>query len=394
MRPSMDLAKSVAPFIESKDGKFSIQITDELWETVYFDEVQLMVVDHPDSVDIYVDEKFVPPPYPQLKIHRVSQKIFPVLAMDGYGNNVTATLSKKDDRYVAGFKKERYQGITEMRELIIDPGDLPRTDRIYLFLNGWIFPTDASINLALSQGENEKIVAPYLQVINKSGQWETIIDNIGFPQGKDKTIITDLSGKFLTENHRVRICTNMEIYWDQAFFSSTLPEAPLKTFRLDPVAADHHYRGFSRMYRKGGPYGPHWFDYETVTTEQKWRDLSGTYTRYGDVLELVQNPDNQYIITNAGDETTIEFNAAQLEELPDGWSRDFLIYSAGWVKDGDMNTAKGNRVEPLPFHGMTQYPYNNTESYPDDRELRQYHKKYNTREVTDREFRRAVFEMQ
>ncbi len=380
--------------LKPKDGKYSIQITDELWETVYFDEVQLIAVDHPDSVDIYVDEKFVAPPYPALKIHHVAHKIAPEKALDGYGNEVTGLLINKDDRYVAGFKKGRYQGITEMRELVLDPGKLPRTDRMFLFLNGWIFPTDASINLALSQGENEKVVAPYLQVINKAGQWETIIDNIGFPQGKDKTIIADLSGKFLSENHQVRICTNMEIYWDQAFFASTLPDAPLEISHLDPVNADHHFRGFSRTYRKGGPYGPHWFDYETVTTTQKWRDLSGTYTRYGDVVELLQNPDNQYIIANAGDETTIEFDASHLEVLPEGWSRDFLIYSSGWVKDGDMNTAQGNRVGPLPFHGMTQYPYNNSESYPNDLELKQYHKKYNTREVTDQEFRRAVFEMQ
>ncbi len=391
---SEDYHRIPGNMLRPKNGRYSIQVTDELWETVYFDEVQLLVVDHPDSLDIYVDEKFVSPPYPQLKIHGVSRKIEPVMAKDGYGNEVTELLRKKDDRYVAGFKKERYQGITEMRELVIDPGDLALTKSIFLFLNGWIFPTDASINLALSQGENEKVVAPYLQVKNSEGQWETVIDNIGFPQGKNKTIITNLSGKFLSDDHRVRICTNMEIYWDQAFFSSPVMDATLKISRLDPVAADHHYRGFSRTYRKGGPYGPHWFDYETITTEPKWRDLSGNYTRYGDVLELLQNQDNHYIITNAGDETTIEFDAGQLEDLPDGWSRDFLIYSTGWVKDGDLNTAEGNRVEPLPFHGMTRYPYDNSENYPDDREHRQYQKKYNTREVTDREFRRAVFEMQ
>jgi len=391
---SRDYHKIPGSLLKSRNGKYSIQITDELWETVYFDEVQLVVVDHPDSVEIYVDEQFVPPPYPPLQIHHVSQAIEPVMAKDGYGNEVTELLRKKDDSYVAGFKKERYQGITEMSELIIDPGDLPQTERMFLFLNGWIFPTDASINLALSQGDNEKVVAPYLQVLNSAGQWETVIDNIGFPQGKNKTIITDLSGKYMTGDHRVRICTNMEIYWDQAFFSPTVENALLKTSRLDPVTADHHYRGFSQLYRKGGPYGPHWFDYGNITTGQKWRDLSGTYTRYGDVVELLQNPDNQYIIANAGDETTIEFDATQMEELPDDWSRDFLIYSTGWVKDGDMNTAEGNRVEPLPFHGMTQYPYDSNESYPDDREHKRYQKKYNTREVTDQEFRRAVIGMQ
>jgi hypothetical protein len=112
------------------------------------------------------------------------------------------------------------------------------------------------------------------------------------------------------------------------------------------------------------------------------------------VHELLSDSDNQYIIANAGDETTIQFDATGLKELPEGWQRDFLIYSVGWVKDGDMNTAEGHRVEPLPFHGMSRYPYDESESYPDDPELKQYHETYNTRKVTDQEFRRAVVEGQ
>ncbi len=81
-------------------------------------------------------------------------------------------------------------------------------------MNGWIFPTDASINVALSQSDKLKVVPPVIQVINKKGEWETVIDNLGFPMGKDKTIIADLSGKFLSDDHRIRIRTNMEIYWD------------------------------------------------------------------------------------------------------------------------------------------------------------------------------------
>jgi len=390
---SRDYHKIPGELLKSRNGRFSIQLTEELWETIYLDELQLLVVDHPAEVDIFVDEQFVPPPYPPLVIHQVADKILPVTALDGYGNDVKDLLAEKDDRYLAAFKKDRYQGITEMREMILDPGDLSGAGQLFLYLQGWIFPTDASINFALSQGDNEKVVVPRLQVINSSGAWETVIENLGFPQGKDKTIVADLSGKYLTTDHRVRIVTNMEIYWDRVFFSLTNKEVAIRTTRLDPVAADHHFRGFSRMYRKGGPYGPHWFDYGTVTTEPKWRDLTGFYTRYGDVTELLQDDDNKYIIANAGDETTVEFDATSLDKLPEGWTRDFLVYSTGWVKDGDMNTATGNQVAPLPFHGMSQYPYENRDSYPDDPELRQFRLKYNTREVTDEAFRRAVYEM-
>jgi len=147
------------------------------------------------------------------------------------------------------------------------------------------------------------------------------------------------------------------------------------------VSADIHYRGFSAMYRKGGRYGPHWFDYSKVETEPKWRDLKGNYTRYGDVLELVQEADNMYIISNAGDETTVEFSAGNLPELKPGWKRDFLINGVGWVKDGDINTALGSTVGPLPFHGMKSYPPSENDKYPDTPQLRKYNAEYNTRVV-------------
>ena len=392
---SRDYHKIPGQLLQPKDGRYIIQITEELWETIYLDEVRLVVVDHPDSVDVYVDEQFVPPPYPPLEIHAVqgNRKIFARHAYTGEGIDVNGLLREKDDRYVGGFVKARYQGITETNELILDPGHLPEREELYLYLTGWIFPTDASINLALSQGENEKVAAPSLQVINAAGHWETAIDNIGFPQGKDKTIIVDLSGLFPTGDHRVRVLTNMEIYWDQAFFSTEKYGSPIRTETLSPVAADHHFRGFSELYRKGGRYGPHWFDYETVSEGPRWRDLGGSYTRYGDVLELLLAPDNMYIIANAGDETTIEFDAGMAPPLPDGWSRDFLIYTTGWVKDGDMNTAEGDRVLPLPFHGMKRYPYGADESYPESPQLKAYHQTYNTREVDARKFRREVAEM-
>ncbi|MGW8316907.1 MAG: hypothetical protein ACWGNV_15020, partial [Bacteroidales bacterium] len=380
--------------LRARDGRYTIQITEELWETIYLDQVQLVTVDHPDTVEIFVDERLSPPPYTPPEIHPVTRKTYPVQALNGSGIEVTDRLLKRDDRYVDGFIKEQYQGMIEPAALILDPGPIDVSGPVFLYLRGWIFPTDASINLALSQGNHEKTKAPSIQVLDRSGEWKTVIGSIGFPQGKDKSIVVDLTGKFLGGDHRVRIVTNMEIYWDEAFFTSGEVKSAVVSTRLDPLAADHHYRGFSRMYRKGGRYGPHWFDYETVTTDPIWRDLTGKYTRYGDVVELLLEPDNQYIIANAGDETTIEFDAGSAPPLQEGWSRDFLVYSVGWVKDGDMNTAEGNQVEPLPFHGMKSYPYGEEESYPDTPELLRYRSKYNTRTVSNEEFRRKLVDMQ
>lgn len=379
---SDDYYKIPGEHLKSRNGVYSIKVTSELWETIYLDKIRLIAVDHPDSVEVFIDEQFSPPPFPEYRIYPVYDKQIPVSATDGNGTDVLQFIMKKDYKYISNFKLNKYQGITEMRDLILDLGTVGSTRDLYLFLNGWIFPTDASINVALSQSKMIEVQPPVIQMINKKGKWETVIDNLGFPMGKDKTVIASLGGKFLSDDTRIRIRTNMQIYWDHIFCSSGESDVPVFSYEMDPGSADLHYRGFSAEYRKGGRYGPHWFDYADVSTDVKWRDLTGYYTRYGNVLPLLTEADDKYVITNAGDEISIEFIAGKLPEIKKGWKRDFMIYNVGWVKDGDLNTAFGNTVEPLPFHGMTRYPYGNDEAYPSDKEHKKYLMEYNTRKVT------------
>jgi hypothetical protein len=389
---SDDYIKIPGEMLKEKDGTYLLQMTSELWETIYMDQMQLVVVDHPESVDIFVPEQFSPPPFPGLDLLQVEQKQYPLSATDGKGTNLLSFITQKDDRYIANFKPDKYQGVTEMHDLILDFGESMSTDDVFLILNGWIFPTDASINVALSQSDEIQVKSPNIQVINANGEWETVISNLGFPMGKDKNVIADLSGIFLSNDYRVRIQTNMEIYWDEIFLAKNNTSDPIKSTTLDPIAADLHYRGFSHGYKKGGRYGPHWFDYDEVDHNPKWRDLTGNYTRYGDVLPLLTDVDNKYIISNAGDETTLTFNAKELPKLKQGWKRDFLIHSVGWVKDGDLNTAYGNTVLPLPFHGMASYPPSENDKYPNTPELQKYHEEYNTRTVTNEGYRKGIKE--
>ncbi len=387
---SVEYLKIPGESLKEREGKYTLQITSELWETIYFDEVRLFAIDHPDSEDVYVDEKFSGPPFPELRIFHVKKKRSPRLVRDGSGQDLTALVLSQDDQYIASFMQEKYQGLTEMHDLIIDLGDIKNSKELYLFLNGWIFPTDASINVGLSQSERWQASPPSMEVMNEKGKWEMVYENIGFPMGKDKTVIVDLTGKVSADVPMIRIRTSMEIYWDHIFYTSGPVSGVDNRLPLSPESADLHYRGFSEKYRKGGRYGPHWFDYEKISTRPKWRDLSGYYTRYGNVLPLVIEAENQYVIMNAGDEMTLEFNADVLPDLPHGWKRDYLIFSVGWVKDGDMNTAFGNTVAPLPYHGLISYPYSNKDQYPQTLELQEYHRKYNTRKVSNETFRNEI----
>lgn len=389
--PSQEYLKISGEQMKLQDDKYIVQITEELWETAYFDNVELVVLDHPQAEQVFVDERFTLPPYTdEYDVFAVRKKLSPASAVDGQGTNLLPKILKKDDSYISNFQVGEYQGISETHDLILDPGkDLPSGD-VLLFLNGWIFPSDASINVALGQSSRLEVIPPQLQVVDQNGAWVTVIQNIGFPMGKDKTMIVDLSSKFLSRDHRVRIRTNMEIYWDEIFFAPKAKPEEMTAVHLKPASADLHYRGFSQLYRKGGRYGPHWFDYEKVSKGQKWRDLIGDYTRFGEVATLLTAVDDKLVIMNSGDEMTVTFDARKLPPLRSGWKRDFLIYSEGWIKDGDLNTAYGQTVAPFPFHAMTSYPYHDNESFPSDIEQQEYLKRYNTRKVNTQEFIREV----
>ena len=378
-----DFVKISGTQIQPKSGKYSIQITEELWETAYFDQVKLIAVDHPVDTGIFVNEQYTPPPFAEFKIYGVAEKRFPKSAVDHHGEDVSDALKAFDYRYAVEHAPGAYQGVVEPHAIVLDLGNVPNDTPLTLFLSGWIFPTDTSINVALFQNPRINPRFPSVAVKDKTGEWRTVIDRVGLPAGKNKTITVDLTGRFLSDDRRVRIETDMQIYWDTTFFTVGTQAVPMEVTTLNPDSADLHYRGFSEMYRPN-PHAPHLFDYQKVTKSAQWRDLAGYYTRYGNVAPLLQEVDDMYVILNAGDEITVEFEASRLPTLKAGWVRDFILYSDGWDKDGDINTLTSQTVEPLPFHGMSSYPYPDTEHYPNDEVHRRYQLEYNTRRIEHR----------
>jgi Tfp pilus assembly protein PilF len=384
-RASQQYVQLPTGLLRPRDGRYVLQLTEELWETAYLDRLRLVAVDHPDSVHVYLNQRFVTPGPAALRLYQVARPRPPVAATDERGDDLLPALRAEDDAYAATLQPARYQGITAMHDLVLDFGNLAGMDSVYLFLNGWIYPTDASINFALTQQHTIELVQPFVQVKDAAGRWQTVIEDLGFPAGKRKTVVADLTGKFLSTDRHVRIRTNMEIYWDQAFVAATRSASPVTVTMLSPGAADLHYRGFSREYRKGGRYGPQWFAYDEASTAPRWEPIRGAFTRYGDVLPLLATADDQYAIFGPGDEITLQFDAAAAPPLPPGWTRDFVLYTESWMKDADLNTADGGTVGPLPFHRMTRYPYAAPEAFPGDAAHRRYLERYDTRRQTGRQ---------
>jgi hypothetical protein len=237
---------------------------------------------------------------------------------------------------------------------------------------------DGSTFLGASQN-GKGLIFPYLQVKDASGQWKTVIDDMGIPSGKPKTIVVDLSGKFLSNSREVRIVTNLCVYWDEIALIQNANAPQVHLTPLRESFADLNFRGFSHVIVDPERQQPEQFVYDQVSMLSNWNPTPGRYTRYGDVKPLITDIDDRLVVMGSGDELKLAFPAANLPPLPQGWSRDFLLLVDGWAKDADANTAFSQSVMPLPFHGMSAYPYKESEHFPDDPAHRAYVRDYLTR---------------
>lgn len=336
------------------DGYYDLRITAELWETYYYDHLSLMVVDHPAGTDIFVDERFVIPAA-KLKITTVSTPHKIARAVDDKGLDVTGLVSTLDGNYLDTFEKGNYQGVAREHYVEVDLGDdAPTTGPLWLIANGWMHPTDSSINVAISQGQQEQAKPLSLEIPDGRGGWEVVRPNMGFPAGRKKICLFDLTSVFKSGiPRRLRLRTNLEIYWDSLEWAAGIPNAELKTTRLNPDVADLHHRGYSVINQRNDS-SPEVPDYNHLSgSKQIWRDLIGYYTRFGDVRELLLRADDRYVIMNAGDEMSFRF--AEQTPAPAGWVRDYVIIGDGWIKDGDYNSTFSRTVLPLPYHAKNQY---------------------------------------
>jgi tetratricopeptide (TPR) repeat protein len=364
--------------LRERDGRYELRVTNELEEAVFLDRLKLISVTHPIETEVYPNEGLTVPPQP-FKIFTAGNTRVPV-AIDEHGHDVTSRIALLDREYPDDFKLQPIRGYADDHELTLklDPA-LPARGAL-LLLTGWTDYAWSSDNLAASQS-GKSLRLPALQVKDKHGRWKTVIQNVGIPVGRPQTVVADLTGKFLSASREVRIVTNMRIYWDQILVAHSDASFQIQSTPLDPSTADLRWRGFSLEHSPDGRQ-PMSYDYKKVSFTSPWKVMTGRYTREGDVRELLLESDDMFVISRPGDELVLSFDARKLLPLRKGWTRTFLLYADGFSKEMDINSASPDQVGPLPFHGMSKYPYAWPERYPLTEKRRRYMEKYNTRVVT------------
>ncbi len=361
-----------------REGRYEIRVTEELREVAYLDEIRLIAVDHPQDLELFTNDKFKGPPFPEFRLYGVGARHHAASARDHHGRDVTAKLAARDRVYPDSFERD-YAGVAEHHFLELDFGPVVPSGDAVLVLSGWVDWADGSTFLAASQEDPRGLLMPSLQVEDEAGEWRTVIEDMGIPAGKPKTIVVDLAGKFLSASRKVRIVTNLCVYWDEIFLAPEAASPPFTLAELHAADAALAFRGFSRVEIHPERKQPERFVYADLRPLSMWNPTPGHYTRYGDVRPLLGATDDRFVIMGSGDELRLSFEAAGLPPVPRGWARDFLLFVDGWAKDGDANTAHSQTVEPYPFHGMQHYPYEAPERYPDKGPLRVYQEHYNTR---------------
>ncbi len=358
------------------DGRYQVRITEELSEVSYLDQVQLFAVDHPADTEIFTNEKFKSPPYPEDRLFGVKRRVYPRAARDGQGRDVLERILKTDQRYPDQFARKE-SGAAETHTLELDFGKAAPSGEAVLLLRGWVDWPDGSTFRAVSQEKKDGFVMPQLQMQDAAGQWQTVNPDMGMPAGKPKTIAVPV--KFISASRKLRIVTNLCVYWDEIFLSEDAGAPVVSQLRAPLESADLHFRGFSEAVIDRDRKQPDTYRYGSVTANSFWNPTPGMYTRFGDVRELMTDADDRLTIMGSGDELTLRFGAAGLPAVKPGWKRDYLLKVDGWAKDRDPNTAFSGSVEPLPFHGMSVYPYPAGEHFPNDAGHEKWRKEYNTR---------------
>jgi len=378
--------------VRLRDGKLSFRFMEPMEEVVYFDQAKLLAIDHPAGVEVYPNERFLSkPPYPPFKVIASRKAQAPTGAWDGHGRNVLPELLAQDHRYVAGFKLLPFMGFAEPHTLELDLGEPYRGGPLRLLATGYIDYFSANGMYAAYQS-GIRPVAPYVEAQTANGKWVRVLDDMGFPAGLPRTMVADLSGRLPAGTRRIRISTNLQIYWDQMLFDRTNDRSiPTRVTPVPLVGAKLDYHGYPRQVAQSLP-GDIKFVYDDVSPTGPYAHEAGNYTRYGDVLPLLTQADDRFVVFGSGEEVALHFDASYLPSLPAGWKRDYFFMANGYEKDMDFYAADANTVVPLPFHAMGVYPYGPGKAYPQDGAHLRYLLQYNTRQVSGEEPKSYRFE--
>lgn len=362
--------------LEAKDGSYILKLKNDQDEIDYHDNWELQAVDHPVGTDIALNNlEWQTEP---TRIYTVGTDIRPIKKATYLNNpvwsggkptalmDITDIVNRLDHVYSPA-------SMYDDNQYTFDLGDLSDARDIKMVITGWTqySSSQEKVKIIEKNKQGVKRAKNFLEILQPDGTWKTE-SSLNIISGYPKTAVLNLTGNFPpnTKKYIVRFRGMLRSHFDFVGVDTT-PQATIKVTDLDLTEANLSYRGVS--VKQGTPPD---FDYDTLVPVNEYSH-KGKFTRYGDVLPLLKDIDDKFVVVDAGDEVTLRFKA--LDPPAPGMVRSFVLKP--WVYYKVTAYARqilGDPGEPLlPFGDMKQYPYP-SEQYP--KELKKYAEEWNTRE--------------
>ncbi|HEX7139613.1 MAG TPA: CRTAC1 family protein, partial [Vicinamibacterales bacterium] len=238
--------------IHLKDGKLSFRLMEPMEEAVYLDEVKLLAVDHPSDFDVFPNEYYASnPPFPPFRVIESRGAQLPAALHDEHGHDLMPDL--RAHRFFGDFELLSFHGFAKTHSLELDLGEIYDSGPLVLLMHGVTEYFTATSVYAAHQAKVEAI-APYVEALDAHGKWVRVADDIGFPAGEPRTITPDLTGKLPKGTRRIRITTNLQVYWDSILIDRTPQNGKVELNTISPASAKLAFYGHPRQI-EGEPRG-------------------------------------------------------------------------------------------------------------------------------------------
>ncbi len=366
--------------LRPQNGRLRLRVAEVLNEASIIDQLALYAIRRSPGEEVYTTERMnmVEPP-PTFGIWRIRNARRIRSAKTDGGTDVTGLLESLDRRYVHPGRQLPYTGFGVPHTLELDLGTQPEGKPVILIMDGWTsFWNSTSIAEAARDGVE---FIPMRIEAYAGDRWCTILRDMGIPAGKPKTVVTDLTGILPSGSSKIRLVTNLLVFWDRARVSNdgTFSGSTDGMERLPLLSSELRRLGYPRAVSPDG-IEPYTYVYADRTQKPPWATLPGYFTRYGDVGQLLSVADNRYVVMNHGDEIALEFQAGN--DPHPGVETDYFLFLFGYMKEMVARDSLLSQLEPLPFRGMS-YPNSGMSPVAMSDEYRLYRETYQTRRLSN-----------
>jgi hypothetical protein len=218
-------------------------------------------------------------------------------------------------------------------------------------------------------------IQPYIEVQDAAGNW-VYGRHYGMGKGDLKTMVIELYGLLAGASQRIRLhygLARTKYVIDAIGLDDSPPPASLVVRDVQAGYADLHHRGRAIFFTPD--YTKRIAATDGVMPDNPAGYQYGNYTAYGDVRPLMTAADDMYAIMREGDEIELVYDVSSLPPPDPGMTRQYVYKADAFFKA----VTYGTYITPLPYHGMTTYPYTYPLQYPTDQVHQDYLTNYNTR---------------